>query len=47
MVREFLESRRTGFYCSVLHEGEVGAGDAIAWGERAPAMPTIADLLAR
>jgi MOSC domain-containing protein YiiM len=29
MIKRFLASRRTGFYFSVLHEGEVGAGDAI------------------
>ena len=28
-VKTFLESRRLGFYLSVLEEGEVGAGDAI------------------
>jgi MOSC domain-containing protein YiiM len=28
-VRTFLESRRLGFYLSVLEEGEVGAGDVI------------------
>ena len=27
MVRDFLQSRRTGFYFAVLREGEVGAGD--------------------
>ncbi len=29
MARKFLQSGRTGFYFSVLREGEVGAGDAI------------------
>jgi MOSC domain-containing protein YiiM len=29
MIKRFLASRRTGFYFSVLHEGEVGAGDEI------------------
>lgn len=29
MVKRFLESGRTGFYGSVLREGEVGAGDAV------------------
>ena len=29
MLRRFLRSRRTGFYFSVIEEGEVGAGDAI------------------
>ncbi|HKS39876.1 MAG TPA: MOSC domain-containing protein [Blastocatellia bacterium] len=29
MIKRFLRSRRTGFYFSVIEEGEVGAGDAI------------------
>jgi MOSC domain-containing protein YiiM len=29
MVKRFLESRRTGFYFSVLEEGEVGAEDSV------------------
>jgi MOSC domain-containing protein YiiM len=29
MVKRFLKTRRTGFYCAVLREGEVGAGDSI------------------
>lgn len=29
MVKLFLRSRRTGFYCAVLREGEIGAGDPI------------------
>src|SRR5258706_561720 len=29
MVRRFLASGRTGFYCAVTSEGEVGAGDEI------------------
>lgn len=29
MVKRFLKSRRTGFYCAVLREGEIGAGDPI------------------
>lgn len=28
-AKRFLESGRTGFYCRVLEEGEVGAGDAV------------------
>jgi MOSC domain-containing protein YiiM len=27
MVKRFLNSRRTGFYLAVTHEGNVGAGD--------------------
>jgi MOSC domain-containing protein YiiM len=44
VVREFAHSGRSGFYCSVVQEGDVAAGDAIAWGERAPGMPTVAQL---
>ena len=29
MIKRFLQSKRTGFYLSVIEEGEVGAGDAI------------------
>lgn len=45
IVREFTQSRRSGFYCAVREEGLVQAGDAIAWGARARAMPTVAGLL--
>jgi MOSC domain-containing protein YiiM len=27
MVKRCLKSRRTGFYCAVLREGEIGAGE--------------------
>ena len=47
IVREFSESRRCGFYCSVRLEGDVAAGDAIVWAERASAMPTVTDLFVR
>jgi MOSC domain-containing protein YiiM len=29
IVKEFLRSERSGFYLAVVHEGELGAGDAI------------------
>ncbi len=29
IIKRFLASRRSGFYFAVLHEGDVGAGDAI------------------
>ena len=44
IVREFAKSGRSGFYCSVIDEGDVRSGDAIAWAERSPAMPTVAQL---
>ena len=47
IVREFMQSRRSGCYCSVLREGEVGAGDAITWGERAFGMASISELFER
>ena len=47
IVREFMLSRRSGFYCSVQREGEVGAGDAITWGERALGMATVSELFER
>ena len=34
MVKRFLESGRTGFYCAVLKEGKVAAGDSIELLER-------------
>lgn len=34
VIKKFLVSERTGFYCSVLKEGEVGAGDRIELIER-------------
>jgi MOSC domain-containing protein YiiM len=44
MVREFAKSGRSGFYCSVIDEGDLSSGDAIAWAERSLAMPTVAQL---
>jgi MOSC domain-containing protein YiiM len=50
MVKRFLRSGRTGFYVSVLREGEVGAGDAItltAQDEHAPTVTEIVDRLSK
>jgi MOSC domain-containing protein YiiM len=44
MVRRFLESGRLGFYCAVLREGEVGAGDVIEWIDREPHQVSVADI---
>ena len=44
MVKRFLKSRRTGFYCAVLREGEIGAGDAIHYLSRDDIRVTIADI---
>lgn len=44
MVKRFLESKRSGFYLAVTHEGEVGAGDEIRLIARHPAEVAIADI---
>jgi MOSC domain-containing protein YiiM len=31
IVARFLDSKRPGFYLSVLEEGDIGAGDAVEW----------------
>jgi MOSC domain-containing protein YiiM len=45
IVREFAQARRSGFYCAVVREGDVGAGDPVSWEVVASAMPTVAALL--
>ncbi len=45
MVKRFLASRRTGFYCSVVQEGEVGAGDRIELLHRDEDAITVADVV--
>lgn len=44
MVRRFLKSRRTGFYCAVRREGELGAGDLIDFLSRDDNQLTVADI---
>lgn len=44
MVKRFLNSRRTGFYCAVLREGEIGAGDAIQFVSRDQSSVTVAEI---
>ena len=44
MVKRFEASGRSGFYLSVLEEGEVGAGDNIELLSRNTSSPTIADV---
>jgi MOSC domain-containing protein YiiM len=44
MVKRFLASRRTGFYFSVLQEGEVGAGDTLELLSRDDHNITVADI---
>lgn len=44
MVKRFLRSRRTGFYCAVMQEGELGAEDNITLLGRDPGGVTVADI---
>jgi MOSC domain-containing protein YiiM len=44
MVKRFLASRRTGFYFSVLQEGEVGTGDTLELVSRDENNITVADI---
>ncbi|HKQ08030.1 MAG TPA: MOSC domain-containing protein [Blastocatellia bacterium] len=44
ILRRFLKSLRTGFYFSVIEEGEVGAGDAIEQVSRVAAGVTVSDV---
>ena len=44
IIKKFLTSQRTGFYLSVLQEGEVGAGDEIELIERDKQSVRIADI---
>ncbi len=44
MVKRFLASRRTGFYFSVLQEGEVGTGDTLELVSRDENKITVADI---
>src|SRR5271169_5150083 len=44
MVKRFLRSRRTGFYLSVLREGQVAPGDLIEWASRSRHRVTVADI---
>lgn len=44
IIKRFLASRRSGFYFMVLHEGDVGAGDAIELIGRDKKNITVADI---
>jgi MOSC domain-containing protein YiiM len=46
-LRRFLESGRSGFYCRVLREGTVEAGQQIELVDRDASMPTIAAVVRR
>ena len=45
MVKHFLESKRSGFYLSVIREGEVEDGDAIEFTEKQETGVTITDIV--
>jgi MOSC domain-containing protein YiiM len=45
MIKRFLESKRTGFYVSVIREGEVETGDAIEFTEKQETGITITDIV--
>ena len=45
MVKHFLASKRTGFYLSVIREGEVKNGDAIEFIEKQETGVTITDIV--
>ena len=44
-LRRFLESGRSGFYCRVLHEGTIEAGETITLTTGAERSPTIAEVV--
>ncbi|MEP1062544.1 3-alpha domain-containing protein [Phormidium sp. FACHB-592] len=44
MVKRFLASHRTGFYFSILQEGEVGAGDTLELVSQDDNNITVADI---
>jgi len=44
-IKIFLRSGRSGFYCAVWQEGEVGAGDEIQYIPGAKPGPTIAEMV--
>lgn len=45
IIKRFLRSGRSGFYLAVLQEGEIGAGDEVAFTEREPHQVTVADFV--
>jgi MOSC domain-containing protein YiiM len=45
IIKRFLASGRSGFYLAVLHEGEIGAGDAIELTQQDPNRVTVADIV--
>ena len=45
IVKRFLKSRRTGFYCAVLRESEIGAGDAIHYLARDDNNVSVAEII--
>ena len=44
IVKRFLKSRRTGFYCAVLREGEIAAGDRVELLSRDASQVSVAEI---
>ena len=47
MVKRFMASRRSGFYCSIGKPGAITAGDAIVWLSRSVGSISIAEVFAK
>jgi MOSC domain-containing protein YiiM len=45
VIKRFADSRRSGFYCAVVREGEAGAGDAVEVLARDPRAVTVRDIV--
>jgi len=45
IIKRFLDSRRTGFYCAVLKEGEIAAGDGIEEISKDPSELKVVDIV--
>ena len=45
MVKQFLQSKRTGFYLAVLREGEVAGGDPIEFTDQQESGVTVAEIV--
>lgn len=44
IIKRFLDSGRSGFYLAVVHEGEIGAGDAVTPVARDPEAVRVSDI---
>lgn len=46
VIRRFVETLRSGFYCAVAEEGEIGAGDPVTLAAREGEAPTVSQVFA-